>query len=66
MNWMRNITYDSTDLKNGSNIVFQIYDCTLIIFMDWIGLTQDRDSVADACECGNEPSGSVKRGEFLE
>jgi len=22
--------------------------------------------VADACECGNEPSGSVKCGEFLE
>ena len=26
--------------------------------MDWIGLDQDRQ-VADACECGNEPSGSV-------
>jgi len=25
-------------------------------YMDWIGLAQ----VADACECGNEPSGSVK------
>ena len=22
--------------------------------------------VADACECGNELSGSVKRGEFLD
>jgi len=22
--------------------------------------------VADACECGNEPSGSVKWGEFLD
>jgi hypothetical protein len=21
--------------------------------------------VADCCECGNEPSGSIKRGEFL-
>ena len=31
-------------------------------YMDWIGLTQ----VADACECGNEPSGSVKCGEFLD
>jgi len=27
-------------------------------YMDWIGL-------ADSCECGNEPSGSVKCGEFL-
>ena len=34
-------------------------------YMDWIGLAQDRQ-VADACECGNEPSGSVKCGEFLE
>ena len=28
-------------------------------YMDWIGLAQDRQ-VAYACECGNEPSGSVK------
>jgi len=25
-------------------------------YVDWIGLAQDRD----ACECGNEPSGSIK------
>ena len=34
-------------------------------YMDWIGLARDRQ-VADACECGNEPSGSVKCGEFLD
>jgi len=34
-------------------------------YMDWNGLTQDRQ-VVDACECGNEPSGSVKCGEFLD
>jgi len=37
--------------------------------VDWIGLAQDRDrwgQVAYACECGNEPSGSVKCGEFLD
>jgi len=34
-------------------------------YMYWIGLAQDRQ-VADACECGNEPSGSVKCGEFLD
>ena len=33
--------------------------------MDWIGLVQDRQ-VTDACECRNEPSGSVKCGEFLD
>ena len=33
--------------------------------MDWIGLAQDRQ-VTDACDCGNEPSGSVKCGEFLD
>ena len=32
--------------------------------MDWAGLGQRQ--VADACECGNEPSGSVKCGEFLD
>ena len=34
-------------------------------YMDGIELVQDRQ-VADACECGNEPSGSVKCGEFLD
>ena len=29
------------------------------------GLAQDRQ-VADVCECGNELSGSVKCGEFLD
>ena len=29
--------------------------------MDWIDLAQDR-----TCECSDEPSGSIKRGEFLE
>jgi hypothetical protein len=33
--------------------------------MDWIGLTQDRQ-VAGNCECGHEPSGSIKCGKFLE
>jgi hypothetical protein len=32
--------------------------------VDWIGLAQDRE-VAGACECGNEPSGSIKREEFF-
>ena len=35
------------------------------VYMDWIGLAQDRQ-VADACECSNELSGSVKCGEFLD
>jgi len=35
------------------------------VYMDWIGLAQDRQ-VAEACKCGNEPSGSVKCGEFLD
>ena len=32
--------------------------------LDWAGPEQRQ--VADACECGNEPSGSVKFGEFLD
>jgi hypothetical protein len=34
--------------------------------MDWIGLAQDRDRWRTIVECGNEPSGSIKRGEFLD
>jgi len=34
--------------------------------MDWIQLAQDRGRLAGMCECGNEPSGSTKCGEFLD
>jgi len=34
--------------------------------MDWIGLAQDGDRWRTLVECGNEPSGSVKCGEFLD
>jgi hypothetical protein len=34
--------------------------------VDWIDLAQDRDSLAGFCEYGDEPSGSIKCGEFLE
>jgi hypothetical protein len=33
--------------------------------MDWIELAVDRDSWR-TYECGNEPSGSIKGGEFRE
>jgi hypothetical protein len=33
--------------------------------MDWIELAQDRQ-LPGTCECGNEPSGSIKCGEFLD
>jgi hypothetical protein len=33
--------------------------------MDWIRLAQGRE-MAGCCECGNEPSGSIKCGKFLE
>jgi len=32
--------------------------------LNWVA--QDKRQVADACECGNEPSGSIKCGEFLD
>jgi len=49
--WVDNIKMDPQEVGCG--------------YMDWIGLAQDRQ-VADACECGNEPSGSMKFGEFLD
>ena len=35
------------------------------LYVDWIGLAQDRQ-VAGTCECGNEPVGSMKCGDFLD
>jgi hypothetical protein len=34
--------------------------------MDWIDMAEDRDRWRGSCECGNEPSGFIKRGEFLD
>jgi hypothetical protein len=34
--------------------------------MDWIKLVQYTDRWRVSCECGNEPSGSIKCGEFLD
>jgi hypothetical protein len=34
--------------------------------MEWIALAQDRERCGGACECGNETSGSIKCGEFLD
>jgi len=34
--------------------------------MDWIDLAQNRGQVQTFCECSNEPSGSIKCGEFLD
>ena len=50
--WVDNIRMDLQEVRCG--------------YMDWIGPDRDRDRLADACECGNEPSGSVKCGEFLD
>jgi len=50
--WVDNIRMDLQEMGCG--------------YMDWIGLAQDKRQVVDACECGNEPLGSVKCGEFLD
>ena len=33
---------------------------------DWMDLAKDRDRWRGACEYGNELSGSIKSGEFLD
>jgi len=33
---------------------------------DWIDVAQHKGHVAGACECGNETSGSIQCGEFLD
>jgi hypothetical protein len=34
--------------------------------VDWMDMAPDRDQWQDFCEHGNEPSGCVKCGEFLD
>ena len=34
--------------------------------MDWIELAQGRGQLVGTCECGYEPSGSIKCVEFLD
>jgi hypothetical protein len=34
--------------------------------VDWIGLAQDRDKRRALCECGYEPSGSIKCWETIK
>jgi hypothetical protein len=36
------------------------------VSMDWIYLVQDRGQMVDCCEYGNECTGSVVYGEFLD
>jgi hypothetical protein len=49
--WEDNITMDLLEVGCGG--------------MAWIELTQDRDRW-QTCECGNEPLGSMKCGEFFD
>jgi hypothetical protein len=50
--WVDNIRMDLQEVGSG--------------YMDCIGLAQDRDRWRTFVRCGNEPSGSVKCGEFLD
>ena len=34
--------------------------------MDWIELAPEKGQVAGTCDCGKEPSGSIKCGEFID
>jgi hypothetical protein len=34
--------------------------------LDWTDLAQDRDKEAGYCRYGNEPSGSIKCGDFVD
>ena len=50
--WLENIKMDLREVVCGS--------------MDWIEVAEDRNMWGGTCECGNEPSGSTKCGEFLD
>jgi len=50
--WEDNIKMDLQEVRCGGK--------------DWMELAHDRGQVAGFCECGNEPWGSIKCGEFLD
>jgi len=48
---------DGENIKMGLNdIIWEV--------VDWIDVAQDRGQVVGCCEDGNEPSGSIKCGDF--
>ena len=49
--------------ENSVNMDLQEVGCR---GMDWIELAQDMSQVAGTCECGDELSGSIKCGEFID
>jgi hypothetical protein len=49
----------------GDNIKMDLHEVGRRV-VDWIGLAEDRDMWWELGECGNEPSGSTKCGEFLD
>jgi hypothetical protein len=48
---------------NGDNIKMGLNEIIWEV-VDWIDVAQDRGQVAGCCEDGNEPSGSLKCGDF--
>jgi hypothetical protein len=50
--WEDNIKMDLQEVRCGG--------------MDWIDLAQDRDRWQALVNCGNEPSGSMRCGKFLD
>jgi hypothetical protein len=51
--------------RRDDNIVMDLQDLECE-GMDWIVVAQDRGNLRGYCECGNEPSSSIKWGEFLD
>ena len=37
-----------------------------VVYRVLVGKPEGKRQVAGACECGEEPLGSIKRGEFLD
>ena len=61
----------SSGSNEGENMDAPLQDCTIeeqigIVRFLWAEGVKQVRQVADTCECGNEPSGSVKCGEFLD
>jgi hypothetical protein len=51
---------------DGRIILRRIFRKLDVGVMDWIELAKYRDRWECTCECGNEHSGSIKFGDFLD
>jgi hypothetical protein len=66
--WSKNLKGrdHSEDLGVDGRILLEVFMEMVWEVVDWLHMTQSRGPVAGCFEHGNEPSGCIKRGEFVD